>query len=30
MLRSQFENDLQKLHSQFYTMGQMVSDAIYN
>lgn len=29
MLRSQFENDLQKLHSQFYEMGTMVSDAIY-
>lgn len=29
MLRTQFENDLQKLHSQFYEMGTMVSDAIY-
>ena len=29
MLRSQFENDLQKLHTQFYEMGTMVSDAIY-
>lgn len=29
MLRTQFENDLQNLHSQFYEMGTMVSDAIY-
>lgn len=29
MLRTQFEQDLQKLHSQFYEMGTMVSDAIY-
>lgn len=29
MLRSQFENDLKKLHSQFYDMGKMVSDSIY-
>lgn len=29
MLRSQFENELQQLHSQFYEMGKQVSDTIY-
>lgn len=29
MLRTQFEEDLQKLHSQFYEMGMMVNEAIY-
>ncbi|MGX7351007.1 phosphate transport system regulatory protein PhoU [Enterococcus canis] len=29
MLRTQFEEDLLKLHNQFYEMGMMVSDAIH-
>ncbi len=29
MLRSQFEEDLQNLHTQFYEMGMDVNDAIY-